>query len=322
MGLYDRDYIKEEYDSPAQSRRFAAWQILIGINAVVWVAWVIARDKGSAPGALFALMDKHFMVSMDAVRQGYIHTLVTSTFSHIDLNHILFNMLGVWIFGKMVEERYGFRNTLGIYLIGGTVASLAHCLSAFLGPYAQIGPALGASGSVMAFAVIAAMLHPRAIFLFMFIIPMQLWLLVTIYIISDIAGVIGGSNGTANFAHLGGVLAGFLIQHFSLLPFNADRNETFVLFQRFRRLFRPKPKLEVVVRKPLDDYPEEVLAASRKKPALQTIGNEFPEAKAQVDSQTASRVDAILEKISKEGMNALTPEEKSFLEESSRKYKR
>jgi membrane associated rhomboid family serine protease len=325
MGLYDRDYIKNDFEeSSARGRRFHAWQALIGINVVVWVLWLIAQDRGGG-GPLHTFMREHFMTSLEHLKYGYVHTLLTSAISHMDLQHILFNMLALWIFGEMVEGRYGYRNTLGIYVCCGILSSTLHCFSYFLGPYAQLGPALGASGSVMGFAMIAAMLYPKRTFLFMFVIPMPLWLLVTIYIISDVAGIIGSTNsGIANFAHLGGAFAGFLMQKFELMPFNADRGETFKLFRGLRKLFRPKPKLDVVKRPPLDDMPEEVLAASRKKAAPLTLEAERPASREaeRVDSRTAARVDEILQKISKEGMDSLTPEERAFMAESSKKYKK
>lgn len=327
MGIYDRDYIKDDFDEGARGRRFHAWQALIGINVVVWVLWLVASDRGGGSGQMLQFMSEHFTTSLAHLKMGYVHTLLTSAISHMDLQHILFNMLALWIFGEMVEGRYGYRNTLGIYVCCGVLSSLMHCLSSFLGSYAQYGPALGASGSVMGLAMIAAMLYPKRMFLFLFVIPMPLWLLVTIYIVSDVVGIVGSSGGgVANFAHLGGALGGFLMQKFELMPFNADRAETFKLFRSLGRIFRPKPKLEVVKRRPVDDFPEEVLSASRKKAVPLTMeaepARDASRDPGRVDSHTAARVDEILEKISKQGLDALSAEEKAFLEESSRKYKK
>ena len=165
MGIYDRDYIKEEYDVTSSGRRYQARQILIGVNVFVWILWLIALDRGGGTGSMLSFMNEHFTASFWHLKQGFVHTLVTAAFSHSDLRHILFNMIALWIFAQMIEERYGYRNTFGIYIGCGVLSSLLHCLGYFTGPaYAQVGPALGASGSVMGLSVIAAMLHPKRYF--------------------------------------------------------------------------------------------------------------------------------------------------------------
>lgn len=52
MGIYDRDYIKDEFDEGARGRRFHAWQALIGINVVVWILWLVASGRGGGSGQL------------------------------------------------------------------------------------------------------------------------------------------------------------------------------------------------------------------------------------------------------------------------------
>jgi membrane associated rhomboid family serine protease len=318
MGIYDRGYMQDEDENRRRPLHdVSAIQVLIGINVLIWIAWLFAERGG--PGSAFRdFMIENFMVSYEGVLgYGYVHTLITSAFSHIDLMHILFNMLALWFFGTDVENRYGYRNFIALYVICGMAGSALHVLSSMFGSYAQFGPALGASGAVMGIAVVAAFVNPHRIFLFMFVIPMPLWVLVSLYVLMDLVSAVQGSHGIANFAHLGGALAGFLMHRFDVRIFG-DGYRSFNVWDRLRRLVRRKPKMRVLERKRVpDDLTPDAIQSARAASSSRAV-----EEKMLIDARTAERVDAILAKISREGIDALTPEERAFLEESSRKYRR
>ena len=97
-------------------------------------------------------------------------TFVTYMFLHGDPMHILFNMLGLYIFGSRVESRMGGSRFLQMYLIAGVVGALAH---AVLSPGA---PVVGASAAVYGVLMAYAMFWPRDRIYVMGVFPIEAWL--------------------------------------------------------------------------------------------------------------------------------------------------
>ncbi|MDQ6831241.1 MAG: rhomboid family intramembrane serine protease [Gemmatimonadota bacterium] len=133
-------------------------------------------------------------------------TIVTYMFLHdpTGFTHILFNMIVLYFFGTRVEERLGSKNFILLYLIAGIGGGVL----SFLTPYVAI---IGASGALMGIMMAYAKYWPRERIYIYGIIPVEAWLLVTIYVLWDLAGTRGfGGGNTAHFAHLGGFATGFL----------------------------------------------------------------------------------------------------------------
>ena len=134
--------------------------------------------------------------------------------------HILFNMLFLYWFGRMLEPLYGSREFLLFYLTAAVVASLCYVgLDLFT---RHSVPAIGASVAAMAVVVLYAIHHPREkIYVFM-MIPIEIRWLVALYIIIDLHPVLLALLGTpmytgvANAAHLGGAAFGFLYWRYHL----------------------------------------------------------------------------------------------------------
>jgi len=175
---------------------------LIGINVGVYALWNLV---GPDP-AWGELLAAHLLVSSEAVLSGRVWTLITSTFSHIDPTHLLFNMLALWVFGSDVCRLVGSRRFVYLYLVGGLLASVAHVVFSVLA--ADPTPALGASGSVMAVAAVFAALYPKRMLMVNFLIPVPAALAVGLYAVADVAGLIGQGSGIAHAAHLGGAAYG------------------------------------------------------------------------------------------------------------------
>ena len=190
---------------------------LIGLNIAVFVAWNrLSLDQ-------LPLMADHFVVSAESLSNGRLWTLVTTFFSHADATHLLFNMIGLYVFGQPVRQVAGDRGLLTLYMIGGLCASLGHVASSLL--TGSAAGALGASGSVMAIAVVFACLFPNTTLLLNFFIPIKAWLAVLIFIGIDVFGAMGvtsidqvfdPANRIGHAAHLGGAAFG-LIYYFSQL---------------------------------------------------------------------------------------------------------
>ena len=203
-------------------------------------------------------------------------TFVTYMFLHGDPMHILFNMLGLYIFGSRVESRMGGSRFLQMYLIAGVVGALAH---AVLSPGA---PVVGASAAVYGVLMAYAMFWPRDRIYVMGVFPIEAWLAIVLYGLYDLSSGIGGGGRVAHFAHLGG-LAGAYIYIWAM--------------DRFSPAKRFRAKVGSV-------------APSTEKSLKQNWKNVQLEGVHQLSRDEVNR---ILDKINAEGIGSLTAEEKLFL---------
>jgi membrane associated rhomboid family serine protease len=141
--------------------------------------------------------------------------LVTYSFLHGGLTHLLFNMLALYMFGSDIERLFGSRWFLGYYFVCVVTAALTHLVvSAGMGLPPL--PTVGASGGVFGLLLAFGMYFPRRRLMLIFPpIPMQARVFVVLYGLVELyLGVTGTASGIAHFAHLGGMLGGFLmIQH-------------------------------------------------------------------------------------------------------------
>jgi membrane associated rhomboid family serine protease len=139
--------------------------------------------------------------------------LVTYAFLH-DVNnlfHIIFNMLGLWMFGAELERLWGPKRYMQYYAASVLAAGLSQLvLSALLGSQA---PTIGASGGIFGLLLAFGMMFPdRRIMLLIPPIPMKAKVFVAIYGALELfLGVSNPYGGVAHFAHLGGMLGGFLM---------------------------------------------------------------------------------------------------------------
>lgn len=138
--------------------------------------------------------------------------LLTYGFLHAGPAHLFFNMLALYMFGGDIEQLLGSRRYLIYYLlcvIGAAVTQLVVMGNIDRPPV----PTIGASGGVFGLLLAFGMAFPqRRIILLFPPIPMPAWLFVTLYGLLELyLGVTGTSQGVAHFAHLGGMVAGFLL---------------------------------------------------------------------------------------------------------------
>jgi membrane associated rhomboid family serine protease len=138
--------------------------------------------------------------------------VLTYGFLHAGPAHLFFNMLALYMFGGDIERLLGARRFLVYYLlcvIGAAVTQLLVMGNIDRPPV----PTVGASGGVFGLLLAFGMAFPqRRIMLLFPPIPMPAWLFVTLYGVLELyLGVTGTSQGIAHFAHLGGMVAGFLL---------------------------------------------------------------------------------------------------------------
>ena len=132
----------------------------------------------------------------------------TYMFSHVDFWHLFSNMLGLFIFGRLVERSVGSREFLLYYLLTGTLAGAAsYFMYLFSGSLFTV--VLGASGALYAVMLLFAVLFPTAVVYVFGIIPMRAPLLVILYFFIDFLGQFR-TDGTAHLVHLSGLFFGFL----------------------------------------------------------------------------------------------------------------
>ena len=136
---------------------------------------------------------------------------VTYAFLHGGVTHLLFNMLGLYMFGADIERVWGARRYLVYYAV--SVLSAAVAQLAFAALSGGGAPAIGASGGVFGLLLAFAMYFPRRTVVLVFPpIPMPAWLFATLYgVIELVLGVTGTQGGVAHFAHLGGMVGGYLL---------------------------------------------------------------------------------------------------------------
>ncbi|HSN39065.1 MAG TPA: rhomboid family intramembrane serine protease [Burkholderiales bacterium] len=146
--------------------------------------------------------------------------LVTYSFLHGSLLHLFFNMFALYMFGSEIERVVGQRRYLAYYFTCVVTAAAAQLMvSAVSGGPAY--PTVGASGGVFGLLLAFGMYFPRRTVMLLFPpIPMPAWLFVIVYGALELyLGVTGTQAGVAHFAHLGGMLGGYLmIRHWRRPP--------------------------------------------------------------------------------------------------------
>ena len=168
------------------------------------VVFLLQMQMGNLLGSLFALWPTASGLFMP-------WQLVTYAFLHGGLTHLAFNMFGLWMFGSELERVWGARRMALFYAASVVTAGLAQLL--VTGWSGSPSPTVGASGGLFGLLMGFAMLFPRrTITPLIPPIPMPAWLFVTLYGVIELTlGVTGTINGVAHFAHLGGLLGGWLV---------------------------------------------------------------------------------------------------------------
>lgn len=147
----------------------------------------------------------------DTFGNFWIWQLVTYMFLHSinDPWHLIFNMLVLWMFGTEVERAMGTRRFLSLYFTAGIFAGICSCI------FTPHNPILGASGAIFAIEVAFAMYFPNSIVIFFFF-PMKAKYLVMLFAGFTVLNCLIPKEGNvAYFAHLGGLIYGFLFVRYS-----------------------------------------------------------------------------------------------------------
>jgi membrane associated rhomboid family serine protease len=150
--------------------------------------------------------------------------LVTYAFLHGSLLHLAFNMFALYMFGGPIEQVLGTRRYLVYYFVCVVSAAVAQLVVAMLS--GMIYPTVGASGGVFGLLLAFAMFFPHQRVMLIFPpIPMPARVFVGLYALIELyLGVTGTQQGVAHFAHLGGMVGGYvLLRHWGLSRMRRSR---------------------------------------------------------------------------------------------------
>ena len=202
MGIYNRDYFRDDQRRWRPGGMASAYKWLIAANVIVYLLQIFVRSTQLVPVDEMHVVRVHTQIVTSAldlspasVLHGQVWRLLTYAFCHDvgSVLHILFNMLFLVWFGATLERMYGTREFLLFYLAAAIVAGLAFvALALVLGDQT---PAVGASGAVMAIMALYAVHFPRdEIFLFG-LIRIQIRFFVLFYLVYDLYPVLTALSG-------------------------------------------------------------------------------------------------------------------------------
>lgn len=241
------------------------------------------------------------------------YQFVTYMFMHGSFTHLFFNMFALWMFGNAIENTWGSKRFLIYYMVCGIGAGLVQELvqyiqyaDAFVGydrvrisanqvvavaDYLNMLTTVGASGAVYGILLAFGMTWPNSRIYIYFAIPIKAKWFVIVYGLLELFSGFRGVDNVAHFAHLGGMIFGLIL----ILYWRKDE-------------FRWTSKFRIRRNKNYDS--DDFQSFSR------------PKSDAQYNQERADnqkKIDEILDKISKNGYESLTKEEKDFLFKQSKK---
>ena len=186
---------------------------LIILNVLAFLAEMLV---GNALVANFGLwpLGTHGAQGMGGGPSFALWQIVTYSFLHGGVSHLLFNMFALYMFGGELERLFGSRRFFSLYFASVVSAALAQLVFASAAGGIPT-PTVGASGGIFGLLLAFGLFFPkRTIVLLIPPIPMPAWLFVTIYGALELfLGVSGSQAGVAHFAHLGGMLGAWLMIH-------------------------------------------------------------------------------------------------------------
>ena len=289
MGIYDRSYYQDDqprgifFGSGQGGGPTSMVTKIVMVNVAIFIADMEMFANGKLSHAMAC--------EVGTLTQPWNWwKFLSSGFAHspTDILHVAFNMFGLWIFGRSLEQKFGKMEFLRFYLTAIVLASIAWAVIEKLGGAPDQAGQYGASGAVYAVVIAFAMSFPKQQVMLFFAIPIPAWALGVGYILMDVSKMFQGppADGPqiAHYAHFAGALFGFLYVHF-----NWKLNW---MSPAWLAKFKPRrgPKLRV----------------------------HDPDSKRR---ELDNEVDQILRKIKSEGQDSLTRRERQIMQKASRQYK-
>ncbi|HEY2145763.1 MAG TPA: rhomboid family intramembrane serine protease [Steroidobacteraceae bacterium] len=197
--------------------KISAVMVLIAVNVLVFLL------QGASNGRLDELLALWPLQPLEGHVYFRVWQIISYSFLHGSYTHLLFNMLGLWMFGMEIERYVGPLRVLACYFASVVTAALSQLFIPMLFG-APPAPTIGASGGVFGLLLAYALLFPhRKVIPLIPPIPMPAWLFAAIYAgIELFLGVTGTLSGIAHFAHLGGMVGSALV----ILQWRANAGRT------------------------------------------------------------------------------------------------
>jgi membrane associated rhomboid family serine protease len=215
------------------------------------------------------------LVPVLVVKKYFIWQLFTYMFLHGGFFHLFFNMFVLWMFGSEIESIWGRNEFLKYYFITGVGAGIVYVIV----KHNSVIPTIGASGAVYGLLLAFGLTFPNRYVYLYFFLPIKAKFLVLIFGCIEFFSAFSGSrDNIAHFAHLGGLLVGFL----------------------YLKLLKGKGRIW-----------KKVILVERKD---KDIDVEID------DTDFEDKVNDVLRKLSKVGLNGLTPYERRILEDARKRY--
>jgi membrane associated rhomboid family serine protease len=178
--------------------------IIIGANALI-------SFKGFSDTSFF----ERYKFQIGAINSGQKERMLTSGFLHVDISHLLFNMVTLYFFADVVVAGFGAPKFLIIYFVSLIAGSL---LALFFHKDEPYYSAVGASGAVTGILYSAILLQPDMTLLLYFAIPIPAYVLGIGYLLYSIYGMKKRLGNIGHTAHFGGAIGGYA----ATLLFNTD----------------------------------------------------------------------------------------------------
>lgn len=280
--LDDRHYMRQ----PRFSNAWSMTTLLIVANFVAFIVqWYFISPRFTSA---------YLALSTYGVKHGLLYQFLTFQFLHGGWMHLLFNCLGIYMFGRIVEDRLGTKNFLILYFLGGVIGGLVQVLLGFAFPHYFSGAVVGASAGLFALIAAFAIQSPEETIL-LFFLPLPAKYILFIQGGAALVGLIAHEQVIAHGAHLGGMLTGI-----GFIRWLSRPRDAIVRWRPFRRAPKKREFAKVIpLRQPW-------------KPKM--VEPDLPPAEFM-----AQEVDPILDKISAQGIQSLSEREKQILEAARKK---
>jgi len=188
------------------------------------------------------------LIPVAVVKDFFVWQLVTYAFLHQGFGHIIWNMLALWMFGADIERVWGTIRFVQFYFFCTVGAGICVVIANYLLPWGNPNiPTIGSSGAIFGILMAYAILFSDREILFGLLIPIKVKYFVMIIGAVAFLSSFGVNSGVSNFAHLGGLLFGYLFlktPHIQFDPVGPIRRQ-----YRDWKLQRAKKKFQVYLRK-------------------------------------------------------------------------
>ncbi|MEO8908997.1 MAG: rhomboid family intramembrane serine protease [Gemmatimonadaceae bacterium] len=297
--------MSELYEATESPRMTRAVQWLLALNIGVYFLQLTLFGQDAVYSAL----------ALDPARfPSAWWTVLTYMFVHAWLAHIAFNMLTLWMFGPRLEHVWGSRTFIKFYLWCGLGGAIAHLI------FAQHSTVIGASGAISGVLVAYALRWPDEEVYVFGVIPMKSRWLIAAMIGMNIVFALSPSSGIDWTAHVGGMVFGWLLLKVSSFGgLTRVRGWVSSVPDEPEDMPRAVPRNRSPVRDRARGV-DEVVARSnaivlRESKPLQHVPRQ------ESSKEYAAKVNLVLDKISQQGIDSLTRDERRLLEEMSRKLR-